>query len=87
MYDLKPHKRVIKYLTRLPGDKKELVKNRLRLLAEAPGQYPGLVSMTGQWKGYSRIRIGELRVIFEIDELTKTIYVDYLGPRGEIYKS
>jgi mRNA interferase RelE/StbE len=43
--------------------------------------------MTGQWKGYSRIRIGELRVIFEIDELTRTIYVDYLGPRGEIYKS
>jgi mRNA-degrading endonuclease RelE of RelBE toxin-antitoxin system len=40
MYDLKPHKRVIKYLKRLPGDKKELVKTKLRLLAEAPGNTP-----------------------------------------------
>ena len=87
MYDLKPHKRVIKYLKRLPEDKKELVKTKLRSLAIAPDQYSGLVSMTGQWKGYSRIRIGELRVIFEIDDLNKTIYIDYLGPRGEIYKS
>ncbi len=87
MYDIRPHKRVIKYLKRLPEDKKALVKSKLKALSEAPGVYPGIVSMTGQWKGYSRIRIGDLRVIFEIDEPAKTIFVDYLGPRGEIYKS
>lgn len=63
MYDLKPHKRVIKYLKRLPEGKKELVKAKLKLLSEDPESYSGIVVMTGQWKGYSRIRIGDLSVL------------------------
>jgi len=43
--------------------------------------------MAGEWRGYYRLRIGDIRVIFWPDLKTKTIYVDYIGPRGDIYKT
>jgi len=42
--------------------------------------------MIGEWRGYYRLRIGSFRVIFWLDRKARTIYVDYIGPRGDIYK-
>ena len=42
--------------------------------------------MFGEWYGYKRFRVGKIRVIFSISEDEKTIYVDYIGARGDIYK-
>lgn len=86
MADLVLHRRVQRYARRLPANIKESVKTSLAKLAEGPDNYPGVVSMSGQWQGYKRIRIGDLRIIFVYDESKETVYVDYLGPRGEIYR-
>jgi len=37
-------------------------------------------------KGYSRLRIGKLRVIFRIDKDRKEIYVLKIGPRRKVYE-
>jgi mRNA interferase RelE/StbE len=42
--------------------------------------------MVGEWKGYYRMRIGDTRVIFWIDHKLRTIYVDHIGSRGDVYK-
>lgn len=42
--------------------------------------------MSGQWQGYGRIRIGQLRVVYSYAQAENVSYVDYLWPRGEIYK-
>ena len=42
--------------------------------------------MLGEWKGYYRIRIGNVRLIFWVDQVKKIIYVDHIGPRGDVYK-
>ena len=42
--------------------------------------------MLGKWEGYYRIRIGNVRVIFWIDQQEATIYIDHIGPRGDVYK-
>lgn len=86
MSELVLHRRVQRYARRLPGDLKEKIKASLAKLAEDPDNYPGAIMMAGQWQGYRRIRIGNLRVIYSYQLQEDTIYVDYLGPRGEIYK-
>ena len=43
--------------------------------------------MVGEWQGYYRLRIGDFRVIFWLDQEARIIYVDYIGPRGDIYKT
>jgi len=42
--------------------------------------------MLGEWDGYQRIKIGNIRIIFWVDSEKNTIYVDHIGPRGDIYK-
>jgi mRNA interferase RelE/StbE len=43
-------------------------------------------AMLGEWKEYYRIRTGDIRVIFWIEQKLKTIYVDHIGSRGDVYK-
>ena len=42
--------------------------------------------MVGEWAGYHRIRVGKLRIIFWFDEKDDVVYVDFIGPRGDVYK-
>jgi mRNA interferase RelE/StbE len=81
------HRRAANYLKNLPQPLKIRVKEALRELSDAPLDYPGVIQMSGDWAGYCRIRVGHLRIIFEIDEMDEVIYVDHIGARGDIYKN
>jgi len=80
------HRRAAKYLRNLSKDEMEKIKLALKRLGDNPLHYPGVKNMVGEWSGYSRIRIGNLRVIYWFDESGNTISVDHIGPRGDIYK-
>jgi len=43
-------------------------------------------SMKGKWKGYHRIRIGKVRMILKVDFKEKTLFVDRMDYRGNVYK-
>ena len=86
MFKVVVHKRAASYLKRLPRHQKELLKKVFQELAHNPFK-PGVKAMMGEWKGYYRLRVGDLRVIFWLDNEEQTIYIDYVGPRGDVYKS
>ena len=86
MLEIVLHRRALRYLQRLPRPERERVREALDRLASGMASYPGVVQMAGEWAGYQRIRIGDLRVIFWYDEEEQTLYVDHIGPRGDIYK-
>ncbi len=81
------HRRASRYLQKLSRNERERVRVVLRRLAQNPNTYPGLIHMAGDWAGYRRIRVGNLRIIFWYDAEEDVVYVDYIGPRGDIYKS
>lgn len=85
-YKVVIHKGVLKYLSKLPENKKETVKKALKRLEKADYDGLGIIEMKGEWRGYRRFKIGNLRVIFWTDETERTMYVDYIGARGDIYK-
>ena len=80
------HRQVLRYLERLSRPDQERVRVALVSLADDPAGYPGVVRMAGEWVGYRRIRIGELRVIFWYDERDDLVCVDHIGARGDVYK-
>lgn len=80
------HKRAVKFLRKLPEYQKEKIKNSLRVLENNPLGFSGLKNMVGEWTGYYRIRLGDIRVIFWFDETQDIVYVDYIGFRGDVYK-
>jgi len=42
--------------------------------------------MSGKWSGYRRFRHGDLRLIYPYRPEENRVYVNYIGPRGDIYK-
>ncbi len=80
------HRRAAQYLRKLPTSQKERIKEVLRELEAEHLQVPDVKHMLGEWRGYHRIRAGNIRVIFWINQAKGTIYVDHIGPRGDVYK-
>lgn len=86
MYRVVVHQRAANYLKRLPQSQKKRIKSVLHDLASDPSNYPNVKSMVGEWAGYRRIRVGNIRIVFWLVVTEKIIYVDHIGPRGDIYK-
>ena len=80
------HHRAAKYVRKLPNPQKSRIKQLLKQLKTEPFLHPQVKQMVGDWAGYYRIRLGDIRVIFWYEEDTDTVYVDYIGARGDIYK-
>ena len=80
------HRRAAKYLKKLPEPRKSQIKEALRQLAVHPLEIPGIKQMLGDWDGYYRIRVGQWRIIFWYDPAEDIVYVDHIGPRGDVYK-
>ncbi|MBU1678481.1 MAG: type II toxin-antitoxin system RelE/ParE family toxin [Bacteroidetes bacterium] len=87
MYKVVVHKRAVKYLKKVTESQKHKIKEVLSKLIPDPNMYTGVKNMAGDWVGYRRIRIGDVRIIFWVDRDKKIIYVDHIGNRGDIYKN
>jgi len=80
------HRYAAKYLKRLPKETKDRIKDILKQLENNPLKHSGIKQMFGEWAGYHRIRVGKLRIIFWFDTKEDIVYVDHIGPRGDVYK-
>ncbi len=74
--------RVQKQLQRLPRDPYQHVRDAIRSLAQEPRPH-GSVKLTGR-DGW-RIRVGDYRVIYEIDDDDRVVTVLSVGHRRDIY--
>ena len=53
---------------------------------KSPIDHLDITPMFGEWAGYRRLRVGNLRLIFWYDDTEDIVYVDHIGPRGDVYK-
>ena len=80
------HRHAARYLQRLPKDIKQRIKKVLQQLGQNPLDLPGVKHMAGEWSGYHRLRTGKYRIIYWLDDKEDIVYVDHIGPRGDVYK-
>jgi mRNA interferase RelE/StbE len=80
------HRHAANYLRRLPKKTQKRIKDILKQLENDSLEHPDVRHMVGDWAGYHRIRVGNLRIIFWFDEKEDVVYVDHIGPRGDVYK-
>ena len=76
-----------KYYLKLSPKGRKRVKVKLNELGdlENPILHKDVKPLTGDLKGFFRMRIGELRIIFSLLDESKTIAVVNLFPRGRGY--
>ncbi len=55
-------------------------------LSENPFNLPNLKHLKGELAGSYRIRIGDIRVIYSVDDANKIVYIEVIGFRGDVYK-
>jgi mRNA interferase RelE/StbE len=85
MYKVRLKKPVVKYLNKLSGKMYHAVRSKIEELKTDP--VPGdATPLKGQSNTY-RIRLGNIRIIYEINHGELIIVVIDIGPRGQIYDS
>ena len=56
------------------------------ILKVSPRNYPNIKSLKGSLSGYYRYRVGDYRVIYEIDDNLNQVTVILIAHRGKIYE-
>jgi len=70
---------------RLDGETQRRVLAALEALASDP-RPPGMKLLAGKWRGWYRVRVGDLRVVCDIDDAQALVNVVRIRPRGQAYK-
>lgn len=87
------HHRAVKFLEKLDEKEKERIRLKLRSLVAAiegqgiiPFKELDVKRLEGEWKGFLRMRIGRVRVIFRIEKQDDVLLVYEIDYRGDVYK-
>ena len=86
------HRRAYRFLERLHEDKRRNIEEKLKKLVKAlesgvlPYRRLDIRRLRGEWEGFLRLRVGNIRIIFKIDFETKTIYIYHIHYRESAYK-
>ena len=80
------HRRAARYIQAMDARIKAQLTAKLEELAKNPGAMPGVKPMAGEWVGFSRLRHGDLRIVYFHDVRGDAIVVAHVGPRGDVYK-
>ena len=59
------------------------VDKRILALFDDP-RPPGAVPLKGKRRGHLRVRAGEHRIIYAVDDATQTVAIVAIGPRGSV---
>jgi mRNA interferase RelE/StbE len=82
-YSVRVLRRAQKELSRLPSRDYERVRDRIRALADEPRRH-GCSKLAGR-EGW-RLRVGDFRVIYEIDDSGAKVTILHGGHRRDIYR-
>ena len=85
MYELTIKRQAIKALRKMPRQNAQRIRGALDKLAVNPERLnPDVATLKGR-PGF-RLRVGDIRIIFERDDEARVIDVLRIVPRGQAYK-
>ena len=87
MFKVEAKKRTLKILKRLSGERKNKIKDVITALKSDPIPFRNFD--VAKLKGYEntyRIRIGDLRIVYEVNWDEKRILIHFIGPREKAYR-
>ena len=86
------HRRALRFLEELPSSDRRRVEEKIGELLEAlnrgvlPHRRLDIRRLRGEWEGFLRLRVGDLRIIFKLDFDAKTVYIYHIHRRERAYK-
>lgn len=83
MHSIEYTREAVKALARMPRNTRELVQRKIEGLARDPFGAANVKALMGQ-PGY-RLRVGDWRVVYDVDSGRVVVRVLRIGPRGGVY--
>lgn len=83
-YRISLEKRPLKALLSLPAGDRLRLEAHIDDLAEEP-RPPGITQLRGRWRPAYRLRVGDYRIIYYVDDGTRTVSVAAIGHRSHVY--
>jgi mRNA interferase RelE/StbE len=69
---------------RLPLAMMARIATELRGLVENP-RPPGVTALKGRLRGMLRLRVGDWRIVYQVDDHTETVVITEIAHRGKVH--
>jgi mRNA interferase RelE/StbE len=86
MYKVAFYRDAAKYYSKLDADKQNRIDTAINTLLKNPFEGDHIKKLKGRLEGKYRYAIGGLRIIYIVDMKNEVVYIDAIGPRGDVYK-
>ena len=86
MYSVLLNKKSSKYYERLSNNAAVKVNKAIEKICNNPFRGFHIKKLVGKLEGKYRYEVGDLRIVYTVDENKKMVFIEAIGPRGDIYK-
>jgi len=87
MFDVTIKRKALRKLAKLDEKRKKTIKDIVSILKLDPVPFRKTdVSKLKGYDGVYRIRVGDLRIVYEVSWARRTIVIHYVGPREKAYQ-
>jgi len=87
MFDIRLTKKAEKFYQKANASTVRRLNLAFERLSEDPFRPPHIKRLKGELIGSFRLRIGDIRIIYSVDEPDEVVYIEIIGYRGDIYKT
>jgi mRNA interferase RelE/StbE len=86
MYEIELSKKAAKFYQKADAAIVRRLNAAFDRLTEEPLHHHSIKPLVGELQGSYRMRVGDIRIVYSIDESAKTVFVEVIGFRGDVYK-
>jgi mRNA interferase RelE/StbE len=87
MHNIILHRNAVKFFEKADTITKNRISEAFDIISKNPRYHPHIKKLKGELKHMFRFRLGNLRIIYEIEEDIQTVRVKVIERRGSVYRS
>jgi mRNA interferase RelE/StbE len=86
MYRIEFARKAAKFYKRVDAITAKRLNKIFKGLEEGPFSQPNTKYLQAELSGSYRIRMGNIRIIYSVNDTNKIVYIEVIGSRGDVYK-
>lgn len=86
MYEIELSRKAAKFYQKADTATVRRLNAAFDRLAEDPFNHNNIKPLSGELQGSFRLRVGNIRIIYSINDTIKIVYIEVIGFRGDVYK-
>jgi mRNA interferase RelE/StbE len=86
MYEIELPRKAAKFYQKADAATARRLNAAFDRLAADPLHHHSIKPLTGELQGSWRMRVGDIRIVYSVDEGRGIVFIEVIGFRGDVYK-